>query len=47
MISHPTKDEFYVLRQDQNQVLVFDGTKNNQKVAPLRTCTKPMSMTIT
>jgi uncharacterized protein (TIGR03437 family) len=46
MVSHPTKDEYYVLRQDLNQVLVFDGTKNTQKVAPLRTCTKPMSMTI-
>ena len=31
MISHPTKDEFYVLRQDLNQVLVFNGTNNTQK----------------
>jgi len=46
MISHPTKDEFYVLRQDLNQVLVYNGTNNTQK-AVLRTCTKPMSMTIT
>jgi uncharacterized protein (TIGR03437 family) len=46
MISNPTKDEFYVLRQDLNQVLVFDGT-NNTHYATLRTCTKPMSMTIT
>ena len=46
MISHPTKDEFYVLRQDLNQVLVSNGTNNTQK-ATLRTCTKPMSMTIT
>ena len=46
MISHPTKDEFYVLRQDRNQVLVFNGTNNTLK-ATLRTCTKPMSMTIT
>jgi uncharacterized protein (TIGR03437 family) len=46
MISNPTKDEFYVLRQDLNQVLVFNGT-NNTHTATLRTCTKPMSMTIT
>jgi uncharacterized protein (TIGR03437 family) len=46
MISHPTKDEFYVLRQDLNQVLVFDGTNNTQK-AILRTCTEPQSMAIT
>ena len=46
MISNPTKDEFYVLRQDLNQVLVFNGTNNTQR-ATLRTCTKPMSMTIT
>ena len=29
-----------------NQVLVYNGTNNTQK-AVLRTCTKPMSMTIT
>ncbi len=46
MVSNPTKDEFYVLRQDLNQVLVFNGT-NNTHTATLRTCTKPMSMTIT
>jgi uncharacterized protein (TIGR03437 family) len=46
MISHPAKDEFYVLRQDLNQVLVFNGSNNTLKTT-LRTCTKPMSMTIT
>jgi uncharacterized protein (TIGR03437 family) len=46
MISNPIKDEFYVLRQDLNQVLVFSGT-NNTQTATLRTCTKPMSMTVT
>ena len=46
LVSNPTKDEFYVLRQDLNQVLVFNGTNNTQR-ATLRTCTKPMSMTIT
>jgi uncharacterized protein (TIGR03437 family) len=46
MIANPIKDEFYVLRQDLNQVQVFNGT-NNTHTATLRTCTKPMSMTIT
>jgi uncharacterized protein (TIGR03437 family) len=46
MISNPGKNEFYVLRQDLNQVLVFNGNNNTQK-ATLRTCTKPMGMTIT
>ena len=46
MISHPVKDEFYVLRQDRNQVLVYNGSNNTLKTT-LRTCTKPMSMTIT
>jgi uncharacterized protein (TIGR03437 family) len=46
MISHPAKDEFYVLRQDLNQLLVFNGSNNTLKTT-LRTCTKPMSMTIT
>lgn len=46
LVSNPTKDEYYVLRQDKNQVLVFDGTNNTQK-ATMRTCTKPMSMTVT
>jgi len=46
MISHPTKDEFYVLRQDLNQIVVFNGTNNTRRTA-LRTCTKPVSMAIT
>jgi len=45
MIANPGKDEFYVLRQDRNQVLVYNGTNNTLK-ATLRTCTMPMSMTI-
>ena len=45
LISHPSKDEFYVLRQDLNQILVFNGTNNTLR-ATLRTCTRPMSMAI-
>jgi len=46
MISDPSKDQFYVLRQDMNQLLVFDGTNNTLKTT-LRTCTKPTSMAVT
>jgi uncharacterized protein (TIGR03437 family) len=46
MIPNPVKDEFYVLRQDRNQVLVFNG-RNNTLKATLRTCTTPMSMAVT
>src|SRR5262249_30479033 len=46
ILAHPSKNEFYVLRQDKNQVLVYDGSNNTLKTT-LRTCTKPMSMTIT
>ncbi|MEI9811243.1 MAG: hypothetical protein WDO18_00585 [Acidobacteriota bacterium] len=42
----PSKDQYYVLRQDTNQVLVFDGSNNTQK-ATLRTCNQPRSMAIT
>jgi uncharacterized protein (TIGR03437 family) len=42
----PSKDQYYVLRQDMNQVLVFDGSNNTLK-ATLRTCYKPRSMAIT
>ncbi|MEP7351921.1 MAG: hypothetical protein ABI824_01685 [Acidobacteriota bacterium] len=46
LIADPGKDQYYVLRQDKNQVLVFDGSNNTVK-ATLRTCTKPMSMAVT
>jgi len=39
----PMRNRYYVLRQDQNQVQVFDST-NNTQIGMLRTCTKPMSM---
>jgi uncharacterized protein (TIGR03437 family) len=40
------RNRFYITRQDQDQVLVFDGTTNKQ-IATLRTLTTPMSMAIT
>jgi len=46
LLADPILNQFYVLRQDQNQVLVFNGA-NNTQTATLRTCTKPTSMTIT
>jgi uncharacterized protein (TIGR03437 family) len=46
LVADPVRDRFYVLRQDKNQVLVFDGA-NSTKIATLRTCTKPMSMAVT
>lgn len=46
LMADPARNQYYVLRQDQNQVLVFNGA-NNTQIATLRTCTKPMSMAIT
>jgi len=46
LIADPVRDRFYVLRQDKNQVLVFDGG-NSSRIATLRTCTEPMSMAVT
>jgi uncharacterized protein (TIGR03437 family) len=41
----PARNRFYILRQDQNQVLVYDSTGNNQ-IAVLRTSNTPTSMAI-
>jgi len=46
LLSDNTRVQYYVLRQDTNQVLVFNGT-NNTQIATLRTCTQPTSMTET
>lgn len=46
LIADPVRDRFYVLRQDRNQVLVYDGA-NSARVTTLRTCTRPMSMAVT
>jgi len=42
----PVRNRFYLLRQDQNQVLVYDSTTNTQ-VAVLRTSNTPTSLAIT
>ena len=46
LVADPTRNRFYVLRQDQNQVLVYDSTGNTQ-LAVLRTGNTPTSMAIT
>ncbi len=46
ILPDPSRDRFYVLRQDKNQVLVFDGT-NFSQVATLRTGNTPTQMAIT
>jgi uncharacterized protein (TIGR03437 family) len=43
LLSDNSRVQYYVLRQDTNQVLVFNGT-NNTQIATLRTCTQPTSM---
>ena len=42
----PDRDRFFILRQDPNEVLVFDGTTFTQ-TATLRTYNTPTAMTIT
>jgi uncharacterized protein (TIGR03437 family) len=46
LLADPQRNVYYIVRQDKNQVLVFDAT-NNTQTATLRTCTKPTGMTIT
>jgi len=43
LLADNTRVRYYVLRQDTNQVQVFNGA-NNTQIATLRTCTKPMGM---
>ena len=43
ILADPVRDRFYVLRQDQNQVLVFDGSTTTQ-IATLRTSNTPIQM---
>src|SRR5206468_1885010 len=45
-LADPGRNQFYVLRQDKNQVLVFDGTSFNL-IATLRTSNTPTQMAIT
>lgn len=46
LLADPARDRFYVLRQDRNEVLVFDGTTYAQ-IATLRTSNTPTQMAIT
>jgi len=46
LLADPSRDRFYILRQDRNQVLVFDGS-GLFPVATLRTGTTPTRMAIT
>ena len=46
LLADPKRNAYYVLRQDKNQVLVYNGT-NNTQTATLRTCTTPNGMAIT
>ena len=43
MLADPSRDQFYVLRQDRNEVHVFNGSSMNQ-MAVLRTGNTPMQM---
>lgn len=46
LLADPTRDRFFVLRQDTNEVLVFEGA-NYQKVAALPTGNRPTQMAVT
>ncbi len=46
LVADPGRDRFYVLRQDRNQVLVFDGSGLFQ-IAALRTGNTPTGMALT
>ncbi len=46
LLPDPVRDRFYVLRQDRNQVLVYDGASYNQ-IATLKTGNTPTQMAIT
>ena len=46
LMADPKRPAYYVARQDQNQIMVFNSA-NNTQTATLRTCTKPTSMAVT
>jgi len=46
LLADPKRSAYYVLRQDKNQVLVYNSS-NNTLTATLRTCTTPKGMAIT
>jgi len=45
ILADPVRDRYYVLRQDNNTLLVFDGT-NNTQIKTLRTNNVPITMAI-
>ncbi|HEY1339553.1 MAG TPA: hypothetical protein VGF59_18695 [Bryobacteraceae bacterium] len=46
IVSDPRRNRFYVVQQDRNQVLVFDGATQTQ-IAALRTSTTPTQLAMT
>jgi uncharacterized protein (TIGR03437 family) len=46
LLADPKRNVFYLLRQDNNQVLIYNAS-NNTPAGTLRTCAKPTSMAIT
>ncbi|HLI85181.1 MAG TPA: hypothetical protein VKV17_14780 [Bryobacteraceae bacterium] len=46
LLADPVRNRFYILRQDQNQLLVFDGATLSQ-IATLRTGATPTRMALT
>jgi uncharacterized protein (TIGR03437 family) len=46
LLADPVRDQYYVLRQDNNTVLVFDGA-NHTQIRALRTNNVPTTMAIT
>jgi len=46
VLADPKRNAYYVLRQDKNQLLVYNAS-NNTLTATLRTCTTPKGMAIT
>lgn len=45
ILADPARNRFYVLRQDKNEVLVFDGATNTE-ITALRTGTTPAKMSL-
>jgi hypothetical protein len=46
LLADPVRDRFYVLRQQKNDVLVYDSTNNNL-ITTMRTSATPTQMTLT
>ena len=46
ILPDPGRNRYYVLRQDKNQMMIFDGASNNP-IATLRSATSPTMMAIT